>query len=145
MMYKRTVAIVVSVVIVSSLYAVSHKIKAEDRDQDYTEVIIMEKGVKRKILIPKERVAESRKSSYDIDKTAVKEGVLIMFEDPETVDIERFERQYGLKLITKMRIGYFVFKNVSKYSDIDIISKIISNETHIVTIKPNWKMDKKSR
>jgi len=144
MMYKRTVGIIVSLLVVSSLYGISHKKESKQRDQNCTELFIMEKGVKRKVLIPNTSSKYSVSSSTDA-RVSAKKGVLIMFDDPKNIDIAAFEAKYGLTFVTKMRIGYYLFKNSSKYSDITLIDNILSSEKHVITIKPNWKMNKSVR
>ena len=143
-MYKKIARMVVLVLMVNSLYAASDNIKKVNRDQNCTEVFIMENGVKRKVLIPNESSKNKLRTSK-VNQVSAKDGVLIMFDDASNVNIVEFESRYGLTFVTKMRIGYYVFKNSSKYSDVTIIDQILSNETGVVTIKPNWKMNKSAR
>lgn len=144
-MHRSVIGIIVSVLIVNVSVAASQKVKKEDRDQNYTKVTIMEKGVKRKVLIPNDNTVKNRANTYSLKQATAKEGVLIKFKNPSSVNISEFELKYGLRLKTKMRIGYYVFENVSKFSDIKILENILTNESNIVTVKPNWKMNKKAR
>jgi hypothetical protein len=95
------------------------------------------------MVIPKESRFEGKMSPYSAAQNEAQEGIVIQFTDPETVDIETFEEKYRLKLKSKMVIGYYIFQNRSKLSDIALIEKILKEETGIKTLKPNWKKHKR--
>jgi len=73
-----------------------------------------------------------------------KDSLLITFIDKNT-DIEAFEKRFNLKLQNKLQIGYYIFKNSSKFSDIVLMNSILASKegANIETIKPNWKMEMK--
>ena len=114
-------------------------------DNNYTEVTILDKGVKRIIHIPKESNLTSKISTYKVTTVEPKEGVIISFADSTILSISEFETKYGLKLKEKLVIGYYIFENVSDRSDAEIISKIIENESNVKTVKPNWKKKNQPR
>lgn len=137
-MRKSTLFIVLIITFASSTFALSKKMETMDAEQNYRVFTILDKGVKRTILIPKESRFEGKMSPYSAKQIEAQEGIVIQFAAPETVDIEAFEAKYRLKLISKMVIGYYIFKNQSKLSDIALIEKILKEETGIKTLKPNW-------
>jgi len=138
-MRKSTLFIALMVTFASTTFALSKKMETMDTEEQYRTFTVLDKGVKRTILIPKERRFEGKMSPYSAKQIDAQEGIVIQFAAPETIDIEAFEAKYRLKLISKMVIGYYIFKNQSKLSDITLIEKILKEETGIKTLKPNWK------
>jgi len=65
--------------------------------------------------------------------------ILVKFQKDKDVNIEDFEKKYGLKLTKKMKIGYYIFKPTSQKDILDIINEILTNEKDIKSIKPNWR------
>ena len=124
----------------SSTSAFAQKVKIEEMQKNYTEVIILEKGVKRKINIPKDDKIKNTLSSYSAKEATSQEGIIVSFKKLAQISISEFETRYGLKFKTKLVIGYYIFQNISEHSDIQIVEDIMKNETNIETVKPNWKM-----
>jgi hypothetical protein len=136
--------------IINHSAAFSKKIDQKEIQQNYTEVIILDKGIKRTLYIQKENnnTQESSKNKMGIYSTKMQEsknGLIISFTDPSKINIDEFEIQYGLKLKKKLNIGYYIFENVSENSDMQIVSTIISNEKSVKTVKPNWKKKNQPR
>jgi|GEM_PF-1523521 len=144
-MTKTTLPLTVLLLLTSSNFAFSKKVDTKVLDKNYTEVTILDKGVKRTIHIPKESNLTSKISTYDITKSGSKEGVIVSFGDTSTLSINEFETKYGLKLKEKLVIGYYIFKNISDKSDTEIINEIIENESDVRTVKPNWKKKNQPR
>ena len=92
-------------------------------------ITIVDNGVERKIYI----------NSQNDPRSAIKEkGIIISFKIKD-LDISSFASEYKLKLKKRLSAGYYIFINESKYSDIDLISKISKEKRDIVkTIRPNW-------
>lgn len=109
-------------------------------DNSYTKVIIMDKGVKRTVLIPKDNIAKNKMNTMKAEQATSKDGVIISFKDSSKTSISVFEAKYNLKLKHKLVIGYYIFTNLSKFTDVQIVEEIIKNETNIETVKPNWRM-----
>jgi len=112
--------------------------KYVDQKSKSTKITILQNGVKRDIYL-------SNSGTKKLSTGIKKEGVIIKFIDDKKTDIKSLEETYGLKLKEKLVIGYYIFDNVSQKSDSDLVSSIISNETNIKTIKPNWKMQNQTR
>ena len=110
--------------------ATPSKVTQDDREK-YT---VLENGVQR-TFYPSSTEQELIK----------KEGVIVSFSDESKLSLNEFESKYGLKLQTKMRIGYYIFENISSKTDVQIVKDIIQNETNVKTVKPNWKMQNTSR
>jgi len=93
-------------------------------------VTIVDNGVERKISIPSSNI----KARYISSEPTT---IIVAFKG--SVDIDRFEKKYRVKLKKSLSAGYYIFINNSKYSDIELIS-IISKEskTIIKTVRPNW-------
>jgi hypothetical protein len=121
-------------------------VKTNSIEKNYTEVIILEKGVKRKIVIPQTDKSLNKFTPYSSKKLTEKKGLLVVFDHPlSKSEIEEFEAKYDLKMSYKLIIGYYAFENLSSYSDIELIKNIIDKENNIKTIKPNWKMKNQPR
>jgi len=135
-MKQITIPLATFLLLTSSQMAFSKKI---DIQKNYIKVMVLDKGVKRFILIQKEDSQQNKMSTYSTKQLDSKEGVIIAFKNPSEVQIHEFETKYGLKLKEKLIIGYYIFQNISDVSDTQIIADIIKNETNIKTIKPNWK------
>ena len=124
-MKRPALFIVLIITFASSTFALSKKMETMDAEQNYRSFTILDKGVKRTILIPKESRFEGKMSPYGAKQIEAHEGIVIQFTDPETVDIETFEEKYRLKLKSKMVIGYYIFQNRSKLSDIALIENCL--------------------
>ncbi len=138
-MKKKSVGLVLVAFLVSSNYLFSQKISTANKGVDYIQVTVLEKGVKRKINIPENDAFKNRFNTHSAKQLDSKEGIVLSFKDQTQVSVDEFESKYGIKLERKLVIGYYIFKNMSEYSDIQIVEKIIKNETNIKTVKPNWK------
>ena len=139
-MQKNIIGFILLAFLASSSFAFAQKVKTEEMQKNYTEVIILEKGVKRKINIPKDDKIKNTLSPYSAKEARSQEGIIVSFKKTSNVSISEFETKYGLKLKTKLVIGYYIFQNISEHSDVQIVEEIIKNETNIETVKPNWKM-----
>ena len=103
---------------------------------------VLEKGVKRKVI----GQGNSSHNKQRKSKTSnTKNGVLVAFKNTSLLSVSEFEARYGLKLKSKMAIGYYVFENRSSKGDAQIIADIIANESNVKTVKPNWKLRNKIR
>lgn len=142
-MRRSTLFIALMITFASSTFASSKKMETKSTEENYRTFTVLDKGVKRTMVIPKESRFEGKMSPYSAKQIEAQEGIVIQFADPETVDIEAFEAKYQLKLVSKMVIGYYIFENRSKLSDITLIEKILKEETGIKTLKPNWKKRKR--
>ena len=116
---------------------------AQEIDNNYTKVIIMDKGVKRTGLIAKENTLDSKMSSMKAEQATSKDGVVLKFKDSSQASVSAFEAKYNVKLKHQLTSGYYIFENISKLTDVQIVEEIIKNETNAVTVKPNWKMTNK--
>ncbi len=139
-MQKNIIGFILLAFLASSSFAFAQKVKTEEMQKNYTQVIILEKGVKRKINIPKDDKTKNTFSPYSAKEATSQEGIIVSFKKPSQISISEFEIKYGLKLKTKLVIGYYIFQNISEHSDIQIVEDIMKNETNIETVKPNWKM-----
>jgi len=133
-MKKITIPFIGLVLLASSSFAFSKKLETRNLGNNYTTVTILDKGIKRKISVSK-KISTTNKSN----QLNSKEGIIVSFKNPSQITISEFETKYELKLKTKLVIGYYIFQNISKYSDVQIVGNIIENETNIQTVKPNWK------
>jgi len=138
-MRRSTLFIALMITFTSSTFASSKKMETKSTEENYRTFTVLDKGVKRTMVIPKESRFEGKMSPYSATQNEAQEGIVIQFADPETVNIEAFEEKYQLKLVSKMVIGYYIFENRSKLSDIALIEKILKEESGIKTLKPNWK------
>ena len=94
-------------------------------------VTVIDNGVKRKIYLPNNDI-----KARMVDKNIDKKELIIAFKD--NANIQEFAKKYSLKLKTVLAKKYYIFKNNSNLKDIDLISKIVSSEDIIKTIRPNW-------
>ncbi len=99
-------------------------------------ITVLDKGVKRQIPLPP--VSSSQKKS--IGHTITQNGVLVAFKNTSLLSVSEFETRYGLKLKSKMAIGYYVFENRSGRDDAEIITDIIAHGNNVKTVKPNWRL-----
>ena len=139
-MQKHIIRFTLLAFLASNSFAFSQKVKIQNIETNYTEVIILDKGIKRKIHIPKDDTLKNKFNSYSAKQATSQEGIIVSFKKPSQISISEFEIKYGLKLKTKLVIGYYIFQNISKDSDVQIVRNIIENETNVKTVKPNWKM-----
>jgi len=131
--------VLIACICMGSSISFSKGLSDKEVKQNYIEVIILEKGVKRKILIPKTGKMLKALSPYTSQKLTIKKGLQIVFtQRPSKDTIREFEAKYDLKLTQTLRIGYYIFENISSYSDIALIAHIMEEETNIRTIKPDW-------
>lgn len=115
----------------------------------YKHVMVMERGTERPFYFKEtdERnesaaphaLQRKRFNVYSSQMLEAKKGVLIHFKKGAKVDIGALEATYGLKLKEKLKSGYYIFDNLSAYSDVELIHTIMKNERkNISTVKPNW-------
>lgn len=128
------------VLLFGSSVLLAQKPLSKEIDAKYTKVIIMEKGVKRTVLIPKDDTVKSQMNPMKPEQANSKDGVVVRFIDPSKTSISDFEAKYNIKLKHKLIIGYYIFANASISTDAQIVEEIIKNETNIETAKPNWRM-----
>ena len=121
--------------------------QSEANLKEYQKVIIKDGGVKREINIEiKDESFSSlkdNKKKNKLDKLNSHVGLLIKFEN-KPVDMDLFLSKFGLKLKVAMKeIGYYIFENKSKMTDIQIVNDILQSNiaNNIMTAKPNWPMD----
>jgi len=136
-MKKSMIALFVLIFVFSNGCAFAEKKLAKDTQINYEQVTILDKGVKRTINM---EIDSAIKNGYSTKQVIKKNGILVNFKNITDVTIADFEKKYGLRLKEKMIIGYYIFDNISKYSDVEIIQNIIADETNIKSVKPNWKM-----
>ena len=139
---KKFTYITLALLLGSSML-LAQKPSAQEIDSNYTKVIIMDKGVKRTVLIPKDDTVDNKMSSMKAEQATSKDGVILKFKDPSQTSISAFEAKYNVKLKHQLASGYYIFENTSKLTDAQIVEEIIKNETNAVTVKPNWKMTNK--
>ena len=131
--------------LLSYSFASSSKLALQETEVKYIQITILDKGVKRKIIIPKNNRVINKFNIHTEKQLSSKDGIIICFKDTVSPSLNELEARYGLKLKKKLITGYYVFRNVSKYSDVEIVGEIIKNETTIKTVKPNWKKKNKIR
>ena len=129
--------------LLSHSFASSPKLALQEAEAKYTQVTILDKGVKRKIMIPKNDRLIDKFNPHTVKQLSSKDGIIIRFKDTVSPSLSELEEKYGLKLKKKLITGYYIFQNVSEYSDVQVVGEIIKNEINIKTVKPNWK--KKNR
>ena len=120
-------------------FASSKKVQAASTTKKT--ITVLDKGIKRQITIP----SVSSKKANSKQQSNTKDGVIVVFKDSTLVSIGEFETKYGLRLKSKLVIGYHIFDNQSSMSDSDIVKNIIENENNVKTVKPNWKKRKTIR
>lgn len=138
MMRKTTLPFTALLFLLGSTFALSAKADAKMKEKNYTEMTILDGGVKRIIHVPKDANLTTKATTYETTKTTVKKGVIVSFKEIDALSIGALETKYGLKLQEKLAIGYYIFENVSDKSDMEIIKDIIENESAVKTVKPNW-------
>lgn len=139
---KNIIYIALTLLLGSSAALADKPTKATS-DNSYKKSYILEKGVKREVLLPKDGVSGDKVSSMQAKKATSKDGIVVQFNNPDRAAITAFEATYGLKLQHKLVSGYYIFDNVSGTPDIQVVESIINNETNVQTVKPNWKMTNK--
>ncbi len=139
-MQKNIIGFILLTFLASSSFAFAQKEKLQNVEANYTQITILEKGVKRKINIPKDDTLKNKFNPYSAKQATSQDGIIVSFKDSSLISVNEFEAKYGLKLKTKLVIGYYIFQNISKESDIQIVKNIINNEVNVKTVKPNWKM-----
>lgn len=143
-MEKNIFGLIFLVLFLSSSFAFADKTNKKDTTE-YTEMTILDKGVKRTIRIPKTDEQKSVTSTLSTKQTLSKKGIVIAFKKSSTIDIDAFEIKYGLKLKKKLVIGYYIFQNISDKEDMEIVSSIMKNEKNVKTVKPNLKKNNQPR
>lgn len=138
-MKKITILLTIMTILTGLSFASSKKIQASSTTKET--ITVLDKGVKRQIAIP----INSSKQTNSAQQSDTKDGVIVVFKNPATVSISEFETKYGLKLKSKLVIGYYIFENISSMNDVSIVSDIIANENSVKTVKPNWKKRKSIR
>ena len=127
-------------------FSFADKANKKDTTVEYTEMIVLDKGVKRTVRVPKTDEQKNSVGTLSMKEGVLsKKGIVIAFKKSSPMDISEIERKYGLKLKKKLVIGYYIFQNVSDKEDMEIVSSIIKNEKNIKTVKPNWKKNNQPR
>jgi hypothetical protein len=124
---------------VASSACFSETIKQPSQIQQ--EITILDKGIKRRLIVPSSQI--SAKST--VSQLQTQEGVVVQFKDNSLISIQEFEATYDLRLRTTLLETYYVFDNLSKLSDVQLVGKIIAGETNLLTVKPNWKLQNSPR
>ena len=97
-------------------------------------VTVIDNGVKRKIYLPDSNGIKARMVGNELQTE--KKELIVAFK--KGANRSEFEKKYNLKLKTVLAKKYYIYKNNSNLSDSQLIAKIVSNETKIKTIRPNW-------
>lgn len=139
-MQKNMIGFLLLALLGSSSVTYSQNVKIQMNEKNYIKFITLDKGIIRTILIPKDDSFKTKTTPYSVKQINAKQGIIIRFKSPSPEYIDEFKTKYGLKFHTKLFIDYYIFQNLSKQSDIQLINNIIENETNIETIKPNWHM-----
>ena len=127
-------------------FSFADKANKKNTTAAYTEMIILDKGIKRTIRVPKTAEQKSSVGTLSMKEEVLsKKGIVVAFKKSSKIDISELERKYGLKLKKKLVIGYYIFENVSQKDDAEIVSSIIKNEKNLKTVKPNWKKNNQPR
>ena len=112
------------------------------RNLNFELIKVREGNSTRNMVVPIEEreVTTLTRASALESKLNSKDGFLIVFVDDR--DIKAFEIRFNVKLKEKLQIGYYIFENHSKFSDIELMNTILASSEgkNIETIKPNWKM-----
>jgi len=138
-MQKNIIGFMLLTFLLSNSFASSQKSTLQETEANYTKITILDKGVKRKIYISKDDTLKNKFNPHTAKQLSSKDGIIISFKDPIRISMSEFEAKYGLKFKKKLLIGYYIFQNISEYSDVKIVGKIIKNEPNVKTVKPNWK------
>ena len=122
------------------------KSKGKRPNINFELIKIREGNSTRNMLVPiedRDLTAITRASALN-SKLNSKDGLVIAFTD-KNIDIEALEAHFDIKLKNKLQIGYYIFKNNSKFSDIELMNTILNSKygKNIDTLKPNWKMQMK--
>ncbi len=104
-------------------------------------ITIIDNGVERKISIPTPPAGVNARMVQSESKS-----IIVAFKKSVNVDIEAFSAKYGLELDKKLSIGYYIFKNQSGLSDLELIATIQKeNKNRLKTIRPNWGFNNRPR
>ncbi|NOR54623.1 MAG: hypothetical protein GQ531_00295 [Sulfurovum sp.] len=136
-MKKQMILLLTSTFLMGTSFAYADKKSTKANNANVETMTIMDKGVKRTVALNK--VEKNGSLTPSANQKELKKGLLIRFKSSASVDIKDFEKKYDLKLKSKMKIGYYIFKNNSKESDVLLMQRIMENETEIESLKPNWK------
>ncbi len=143
---KKHIILMMLITFATGAFAASFSSQKAERKRDlknnHQQAVILDGGVKRTIHIAKDSQLKSKMNSYDAKRITSKDGVIVNFIDSSYLSVDEFAKKYGLKFKQRLMIGYYIFDNVSQLSDLQIVEKIITNETNVETVKPNWKMKK---
>ena len=71
-------------------------------------------------------------------QSSSKKGVMLSFGKGYKVDTEYLENKYNIRFVQKLGISFYLFDNISNYDDTQLIKNMISKESNIKTIRPNW-------
>lgn len=139
----RTFTHITLALLFGSSILMAHKPSAEEISSKHTKVIIMDKGVKRTVFIPRDDALKIRTSPMKAEQAMSKDGIIVKFKDASKVSVTAFEAKYNVKLKQKLASGYYIFENSSKLSDLQIVQEVIKNEINVLTVRPNWQMGNK--
>jgi len=137
-MKKYTIAFTLFIMMLTTTVSYADKTDQKNKSKQNTEMIILDKGIKRTIPIPIEMTESAKTSSTGTKQVSSKKGIIIRFKKPSEIKIKEFEAKHGLKLEKKLMSGTYIFNNLSTESDIDTVRSIIKNESTVKTVKPNW-------
>ena len=137
-MKKQIVIMASLMVLLNTIGCASQKSLSATNKVETEEVTVLDKGVKRTIHIPK--VNTTKNAVYSAKQLSANNGILVSFKKVDANTISDFETKYQVKLKTKMAIGYYIFENVSKDSDVALIADVMKDTSNIQSLKPNWKM-----
>lgn len=137
MLKKNGTIFVMIVWLMYTPFSFSRQTNVQYTAVSYKEVTVLDKGVKRKIRIPKDDTQKEKYNLHTSKQLSSQKGIIVSFKNPP-VSVVDMEEKYGLKLQKKLLTGYYIFQNVSQYSDIQIVERMMKNETNLKTVKPNW-------
>lgn len=134
------------ILLMSSSFVFADKTDKKKTTVEYSEIIVLDKGIKRTIKVKKPDVQKSSVSTLSMKEEALsKKGLIVAFDSFSEEELAAFETKYGLKFKKKLVTGYYIFQNVSDKDDVEIVSSIIKNEKNVKTVKPNWKKNNQPR
>jgi len=145
-MQKNMMSFSFLILLMSSSFVFADKTDKKKTTVEYSEIIVLDKGIKRTIKVKKPDVQKSSVSTLSMKEEALsKKGLIVAFDSFSEEELAAFETKYGLKFKKKLVTGYYIFQNVSDKDDVEIVSSIIKNEKNVKTVKPNWKKNNQPR
>lgn len=124
---------------------IESKALIKESSEKKEKVKIKDGGVEQTITLP---VAQPGKGlvNRSVDENASQSGIMIKFSKKD-IDPAQLEAQFGLKVKTKLKSGYYIFENQSTQSDAAIIEEMLgsSYNSTIQTVRPNTKLNMQPR